>query len=63
MKVGGAALIQPFPYAYTTFEGFKGEQDAIAHWQNPHRGHQTPMSTLHCPTPEMNDYFIITKDN
>ena len=63
LKVGGAALIQPFPYAYTTFEGFKGEQDAIAHWQNPHRGHQTPMSTLHCPTPEMNDYFIITKDN
>jgi len=62
LKPGGSAVIQPFPYAYSSFEGFDGEVGHISHWQNSHRGHETPKSTKHCPTPELNDYFIIHKD-
>jgi len=62
LSVGGSAVIQPFPYAYTSFEGFQREQDVISYHQNEHRGHQKPRSTKHCPTPELNDYFVIHKD-
>ena len=62
LKPGGSAVIQPFPYAYSSFEGFDVEAGHISHWQNPHRGHETPKSTKHCPTPELNDYFVVHKD-
>ncbi len=62
LKVGGSAVIQPFPYAYSSFDGFRNEQGTVATWQSEHRGHQKPQSTKHCPTLEMNNYFIIHKE-
>lgn len=62
LNVGGIAVVQPYPWAYTDFEGFVDEKNLLMHWQNPHRGHESPKSTAHSPNASVNDYFIVQKE-
>jgi hypothetical protein len=62
LNMGGIAVVQPYPWAYTDFEGFVEEKNLLMHWQNPHRGHEAPKSTAHSPNASVNDYFIVQKE-
>ena len=55
----GIAVLQPYPYVYNTFEGFKEEMNMLESFQNPHVSYEAPKSTIHSPNAELNNYFIV----
>ena len=59
---GGVAVVQPYPYVYNMFEGFKDEQSMLQFYQNPEIAHETPRSTEHNPNKELNDFFVIQRE-
>ena len=59
---GGIAVVQPYPYVYNVFDGFKQERTMLNFYQNPEIGHEYPKSTEHNPNEKLNDYFVLQKD-
>ena len=59
---GGIAVVQPYPYVYTVFDGFEDEKSMLQFYQNPEIGHEYPKSTEHNPNEKLNDYFVVQRD-
>ena len=59
---GGIAVVQPYPYVYTNFDGFEDEKNMLQFYQNPEIGHEYPKSTEHNPNEKLNDYFVVQRD-
>jgi hypothetical protein len=61
LEPGGIAVIQPYPYVYDTFDGFKEEAKFLKSFQNYDQGYEYPQATKHTPTAELSNYFVVQK--
>ena len=61
LEPGGIAVIQPYPYVYNKLDGFKEEADFLKTFQNPYTSYEYPQSSVHTPTAELNNYFVVQK--
>jgi len=61
LELGGIAILQPYPYVYNTFDGFKEEANMLKLFQNPYISYEAPKSSVHSPNAELNNYFVIQK--
>ena len=61
LEPGGIAVIQPYPYVYNKLEGFEEEAEFLTTFQNPKTSYEYPHQTVHTPTAELNNYFVVQK--
>ena len=61
LEPGGIAVIQPYPYVYNKLGGFKEEAEFLKTFQNPYTSYEYPQSSVHTPTAELSNYFVVQK--
>ena len=59
LEPGGIAVLQPYPFVYNEFHNFSIESKFLLQYQNRDTGYEYPLSTIHSPKAELNDFIVI----
>jgi len=59
LEPGGIAVLQPYPFVYNEFDNFYKESKFLLQYQNRDTGYEYPLSTMHSPKAELNDFIVI----